>query len=486
MGVLSVKGHILVGSMIQSLKEGQHVYFMKNAKELGHTYGDVTLGMKNLVSMDLDVMRAVLVKEFVCFEDRPGSKGSKPSLDKKSLMRNMLTVKRGDDWRRVRNVITPAFTTGKMRHLVPLLEESATRLCSLIDRHIKDDREIPLKEIMGRISLDMIARCGFAVDIGSFDEGEESPFITHTKEIFKIPIAKALMVFSTPFISDTLESFFGIDLMANAATDFFRNILERLYDERRADPQARDKYRDLFQQLVNAMEDEDHEQTTEDGISHEEIRQHTVKHVSKMEVLAQSFILLIAGYETTGTTLHFALYFLAKLPEIQQKALEEIEQVVRDSEHITYEHITNMPYLSQVICETLRICPPALQTNRICNHPITIKGIPFERGTMFTVPIYAMHHDPELYPEPEKFDPDRFLPEEKARRDPLTYMPFGYGPRNCVGMRLAEFEMRITLAVLLRKYRFLPGKTSPDLPLELDSTRMLLSKQPLYVLAEHR
>lgn len=123
------------------------------------------------------------------------------------------------------------------------------------------------------------------------------------------------------------------------------------------------------------MEDEDHEQTTEDGISHEEIRQHTVKHVSKMEVLAQSFILLIAGYETTGTTLHFALYFLAKLPEIQQKALEEIEQVVRDSvrnpiptvlkhslqEHITYEHITNMPYLSQVICETLRICPPALQ-----------------------------------------------------------------------------------------------------------------------------
>lgn len=91
------------------------------------------------------------------------------------------------------------------------------------------------------------------------------------------------------------------------------------------------KYRDLFQQLVNAMDDEDLEPTADDAIAHEEIRKHSAKHVSKMEVLAQSFILLIAGYETTGTTLHFALYYLAKLPEIQRKAQEEIEQVAGDS-----------------------------------------------------------------------------------------------------------------------------------------------------------
>lgn len=130
------------------------------------------------------------------------------------------------------------------------------------------------------------------------------------------------------------------------------------------------KYRDLFQQLLNAVNDDAHEQSAEDDRTHEEVRQYTIKHVSKMEVLAQSFVLLIAGH-----ALHFALYFLAKFPEIQQKAQEEIEQVVGESvknplqtllnrclqDHITYEHVTSMPYLSQVIYETLRIFPPAPQ-----------------------------------------------------------------------------------------------------------------------------
>lgn len=127
------------------------------------------------------------------------------------------------------------------------------------------------------------------------------------------------------------------------------------------------------------MDDEDSEPTMEDDIAHEEHTKHTVKQVSKMEVLAQSFVLLIAGYETTATTLHFALYFLAKFPEVQRKVQDEIEQVVGESvrnplltllnncfqEHVAYEHVTNMPYLSQVIYETLRICPPAPQYVRL-------------------------------------------------------------------------------------------------------------------------
>ncbi|KAH7673105.1 cytochrome P450 3A4-like protein [Aphelenchoides avenae] len=222
-------------------------------------------------------------------------------------------------------------------------------------------------------------------------------------------------------------------------------------------------------------------------IFHEELQKLKNKHITKMELIAQSFLLLVAGYETTGNTIHFVLYHLSKLPEIQKRVQEELDRVVGDSEHITYDHIVNLHYLSQVIYETLRMCPPAVQTNRECNEPVTLQGIPFEVGTLMTVPVFAIHYNPEYYPDPEKFDPDRFSPEEKANRDPLTFLPFGYGPRNCVGMRLAEFEIRTTLAVLLRHYNFRAGKTSPDLPLEVESTSGLLKpKQTLYAVAERR
>ncbi|KAH7694215.1 cyp3a90-like protein [Aphelenchoides avenae] len=205
-----------------------------------------------------------------------------------------------------------------------------------------------------------------------------------------------------------------------------------------------------------------------------------------MELLAQCFVLLIAGYDSTGNTMHFILYHLAKLPDLQRKAQQEIEDVVGDSEHVTYDHIMNLPYLQQVISETLRMYPSAVLLSRQCSEPTTISAVPFEKGTLMSVPVYRIHHDPEIYPEPVNFDPDRFSPEQKAQRDPLAFLPFGHGPMNCLGMRLAEIELRITMAVLLRRYNFYPGKESPELPLEIECVGLLQSKKKLFVTAERR
>jgi cytochrome P450 len=296
-----------------------------------------------------------------------------------------------------------------------------------------------------------------------------------------------------PFVVAKMKEIFGIDLITSDSKRFYRNALEQLYAQRRNDPQASEKYNDILQLLLNAVDESEKASTeqikSEDAeIFHEAIEKYgkANKHISKIEVISQCFLLLLAGYETTASTLHYALFHLAKLPEIQTRVQNEIDEVVGDSEHITYDHLSKLKYTSQVIDETHRICPLP-RINRECTKPITLNGIHFEKGFSFTVPIYAIHHNPKYYPRPDKFDPERFSPEERAKRDPLTYLPFGYGPRNCVGMRLADTEIRIALAILLRKYTFYPAKESPDLPLKIEVNGFVVApEKPLFLTAERR
>jgi cytochrome P450 len=113
-----------------------------------------------------------------------------------------------------------------------------------------------------------------------------------------------------------------------------------------------------------------------------------------------------------------------------------------------------MKYLDMVIAETLRMYPPASRLDRVASNDFEYNGIRIKRGDIIAVAIYALHHDPNIYPQPEQFRPERFSEDNKRTRTNETYMPFGAGPRNCLGMRFALLEMKILLASLLVKYRF--------------------------------
>ncbi|KAH7705805.1 cytochrome P450 [Aphelenchoides avenae] len=149
-GIPAVKANIFLGSTMKFLKNG-HQNDLENFKHFERTYGydvgrDFMFGRKNITSMDLDLIRSVIVKEFSHFVNRLGSKDLDAKLDQRNVMRNVLSNKKGEDWKRIRNVLTPAFTTGKMRKLVPLLEQSANELRWVVERFIDEGKEIPLKE----------------------------------------------------------------------------------------------------------------------------------------------------------------------------------------------------------------------------------------------------------------------------------------------------------------------------------------------------
>ncbi|CAG2179113.1 unnamed protein product, partial [Oppiella nova] len=172
--------------------------------------------------------------------------------------------------------------------------------------------------------------------------------------------------------------------------------------------------------------------------------------MSDTDLIANSFLFLMAAYETSGTLLSFLFYNLAVNEKCQQKLYEEVNGL--DGKY-DYESVSKMPYLEACIAETLRLQPPLPVTHRHASQEYILGNIlTIPKGMMVIFDIYALHHNSEYYPNPEVWDPERFMPENRDQLTPYTYMPFGTGPRNCVGMRFALMEAKTAVAHLVHKY----------------------------------
>lgn len=173
------------------------------------------------------------------------------------------------------------------------------------------------------------------------------------------------------------------------------------------------------------------------------------------EVMAQVFIFFIGGYDTSSIATSFALFELAKNKIVLQKVQEDIDNALRKhNNEWTYDCIQDMKYLEQVFEEALRIYPSVPFLMRQTTRDYTIPGTKFtvEKGTAIQINTLALHRDPDNFPNPMKFDPDRFSPETRASIAPYTYLPFGDGPRNCIGMRYGQLQSKIGLASILSKF----------------------------------
>lgn len=144
-----------------------------------------------------------------------------------------------------------------------------------------------------------------------------------------------------------------------------------------------------------------------------------------------------------------------------------------------------MSYMSMVIDETLRMFPAAIKLDRIASEDFEFEGMKIEKDQMVVVPLWALHYDPDLYPEPDVFDPERFNEENKQKRDSNAYLPFGNGPRNCLGMRFALLEIKLSLANILNKFRFETCEKTPD-KIEIDSSGFARPKTPVILAIKNR
>ena len=162
-------------------------------------------------------------------------------------------------------------------------------------------------------------------------------------------------------------------------------------------------------------------------------------------------------------------YELAKNPDVQQKLHEEIDSVAStlDGKSVNYEQLHKMPYLDMIISEGLRKWPPAVQTDRICLKDYKLdlgngKTITIHKNQNIIIPVFLLQRDPAYFPDPERFDPSRFSDENKDSIVPGTYIPFGLGPRTCIGSRFALMEGKLLLFNLLKKFTLETCDKTPE------------------------
>ena len=168
----------------------------------------------------------------------------------------------------------------------------------------------------------------------------------------------------------------------------------------------------------------------------------------------QLLTMLIAGHDTSTALLAWTLYLLGRHADITKRLQDEIDTVV-DDDLLTYRAVSRLKYLDQVLKESLRLYPPIHAGMRIAATDLTFQGYHISAGTRVMYSIYLSHRQAEYWPEPNKFDPERFTPEQNRIRTPLTYVPFGGGSRNCIGAAFGLVEAKVVLTRILQKFHLI-------------------------------
>ncbi|XP_066599080.1 uncharacterized protein [Prorops nasuta] len=418
----------------------------------------------NLFVNDLDLVKFVLTKEFGSFHDR--GMYCNENIDPLS---GHLFLLPGKKWRNLRVKLTPTFTSGKIKQMFQILKESGDGLAKFLDREASISDSLEIKDIFARYSTDNIMSTAFGINSNSM-ENPDCEFRYWGKKAFE---PKAVVNTFTMFAPKVLE-IFSVPFTDKGVTKFFMNAFEETVKYREKHNVVRKDFLNLIMQLMkNGYVEPDEDKSNS---SNQENGKANYNKLTMEEGAAQAYVFFVAGFETSSTAATHCLYELALHQEIQDKTREEINATLKKYGGLTYDSINDMPYLTKVINETMRKYPPVPVLNRICTKKVQLPNsdVVIPEGTTITIPIFGIQNDPDIFPDPEKFDPERFSEENVAARHSYAFLPFGEGPRVCIGMRFGLVQTKIALVSALTNFRFKPSKKT-QVPLIFDGGSLILT-----------
>ncbi|XP_075021434.1 cytochrome P450 3A29-like [Calonectris borealis] len=414
-----------------------------------------------LAILDPILIKNVLVKEcYTIFTNRR-------NFGLNGILDSAVSIAEDEKWKRIRTVLSPTFTSGKLKEMFPIINHYGEKLVKNIEKKVANDEFVAMKDIFGAYSMDVVTSTSFSVNIDSINNPKD-PFVTNIKQFLKFsflnPVFIALVAF--PFITPVLKKM-NVTLFPSKVMDFFNGVFIKMKKEREKGSST-DRV-DFLQLMVDSQSLHDSSKSAETN---------SYKSLSDEEILAQALIFVFGGYETSSSTLSYLSYNLATHPDVQQRLQEEIDVNLPNKATPTYKAITQMEYLDMVVNESLRLFPPGGRIERVCKKTVELNGVTIPKGMTVMIPAYVLHRDPAYWPEPEEFRPERFSKESKESIDPYTFLPFGAGPRNCIGMRFALLMVKVAVVALLQNFSFRTCKDTP-IPLVLDTKGFMQPKKPI-------
>jgi cytochrome P450 len=330
----------------------------------------------------------------------------------------------GEDWRRQKALIQPIFTRARVDGYVPpILDE----LDHLKHELRSNDSTVDLGAVMMRFTLKVVCRVLFGADLTA---EQEDRVMRRFAALNGAVIQRA-----------NIPMPFGLPLPMGGKLRTSQAELFALCDDVIAQRRASDVTGDDLASLLVAARDGD------DQLSDDEVRE-------------QILIFLLAGHETTSMSLTFAFHLLGRHPDIQQRVRDEVKDVLGDGAPTASQLISDLPYTMAVLKETMRMYPAAPITGRRAMEDTTIGGYDIPAGSDVVLSVWSIHRRPDLWPAPDRFDPERFLGEAKIGR--YDWLPFGAGPRACIGQHFSMLESVATIAGLVRDFEFSAPPGSAD------------------------
>ncbi|PAV58773.1 hypothetical protein WR25_10836 [Diploscapter pachys] len=426
-------------------------------KKYGKTYGIYQGLYKFLVTSDLNVINEVFVKQFDKFHSRaPDPISGNP--DTEQMIHLLLA--RGTRWKRLRALAAPAFISANIKKIHNIIEDSALEMMKFLDDVA--DKEIDIRQYYTEYTIDIISRVSMgqtksmmfknpyqemATKVINFDFSSTLSMLAHCS--FIPPIFLRIAFFAGVFMPNSTVSMFLklIDITDKAIKE---RVKQREEDKKRGI--EKEDPADFVDMFLDARVDEIPDETGEFSKSNATVS----KTLSSDEVKMQLLLFLFAGFDTTANTMSYVTYVLAKNPDKMKKLQEEIDQECIDST-IQFDTLGKLKYLDAVLKETLRIYPLAAGVNvRRCMKSTTIGDLRIEEGECVMADTWSLHFDKDIWGE----DVNEFVPERWLKGVPHptgAYLPFGAGPRICIGMRLAYVEIKTALCYILRKYDIVEG-----------------------------
>ncbi|XP_069959762.1 cytochrome P450 4C1 isoform X2 [Cherax quadricarinatus] len=355
-----------------------------------------------------------------------------------------LLTSTGSHWQTRRKLLTPAFHFKILEQFVDVFNKQSSKLVSILQKKA-DGKPFDIFDDITLCVLDALCETAMGRSINAQDD-RNSEYVQAVKRI------TALIQYQEfrPWLrNDFLFKLLGyakeydacLKILHNMSTSTIREKKKYLKNNKnktavhQEDDVLGKKKRLAFLDLLLEYAEDNPEFTEE-------------------EIRKEVDTFMFAGHDTTASAVNWTLYNLGLHPDIQDRVQEEVDDIFGQSDApATLDDVRQMKYTEMCIKESIRIFPPVPIVFREIKEDVVINNYRIPAGTTIALAIYKLHRDPEQFPDPEVFDPDRFLLENVNKRHPYSYVPFSAGPRNCIGQKFAMMEMKILVSSILRKYR---------------------------------
>jgi cytochrome P450 len=348
-----------------------------------------------------------------------------------------LLTSEGELWRKQRSVIQPAFQSRRIAAQAGIVAEEAGKLAARLRRHAAGEPVDVLQEMTG-LTLGVLGRTLLDADLTRFDTIGDDFAAVQDQAMFELETLGAVPTW--------------VPLPRQLRFRKARRNLQRTVDQLVAGRGDRDGDDVLSRLIVSAVAESD-------------------PRVGRQRLRDELVTLLLAGHETTASTLSWTLHLIDRHPEVRERLREESVSVLGDRLPV-FEDLHRLRYTSMVLEEAMRLFPPVWILPRRSLAPDEVGGYPVPAGADVLICPYTLHRHPEFWPDPERFDPERFSPDRRADRPRYAYIPFGAGPRFCVGNHLGLMEAAFVLAVLVRDLRLVGVPGRPVVPEPMLSLRV--------------